>query len=117
MTKDDDDELARLNAAVDAALAARTAFLDSKMAQYAVAQVGEYVYDLSLGRKLGKVTRHYRYWTSQNVLYDRHLLIDYDFQADPDIPFVDNTSRQNVIVGSHAQYIQHLEATLRSARK
>lgn len=76
LSDDDRAELDRLNAAVDAAIEARTRWLDAKMEQYAPVKVGETLYDLETGEMLGKVTDYYRYQAGQNKLYDTSLSID-----------------------------------------
>ena len=53
-------ELAELQAKLDAALAARTKWMDDHMADFAVVPVGEDLYDLSTGNRLGRVTELYR---------------------------------------------------------
>lgn len=73
-------ELFELQAKLDAAQAARTAWMDEHMKDFAKVQVGEDLYDLMTGNRLGRVTRHYRYWAMRDPRYDTSMHIDYEFK-------------------------------------
>lgn len=90
MTKALDAELALHNQAVDAAVANRKAWMDGHMKDYAKFQVGDEIYERESGRKLGVVTELYRYWGTNNALYDTSMSIEYKFSADG--RYIDNTS-------------------------
>ena len=62
------------------------------MAEYAKVQIGDDIFDLSTGIKLGTVSRLYRYWTKQNKLLDCTLSIEYEYNTGGNC--YDNTSRQ-----------------------
>lgn len=85
-------ELDALNAEVQAVLAKRKAWMDAHMAEFARVPVGEEIYDLKTGQKLGTVTKHYRYWDEQqNPLYDTSMSVECEFEVRPNT--YDNTSR------------------------
>ena len=88
-------ELAYLNAEVDAVLAKRKAWMDEHMKDFAKVQIGEDIYDLRTNRKLGVVTEHYRYWDDHhNPLHDNSMSVECTYQPSPHEKFFDNTSRQ-----------------------
>lgn len=115
-TDDLDTELAALNAEVDAALAKRKSWMDEHMKDYAKAQVGEELYDLSKMRLLGTVTELYRYQSNQNPLYDTHMSVHYKYvpagyQRAGYGNIIDNTSRQSMVsVGNADAYKKRLES-------
>ena len=87
-------ELGDLNKEVNTVLAKRKAWMDANMALFAKVQIGEPIFDLDIGRKLGVVSRHYRYWDAQrNPLYDTGMDIACEYETSPMI--FDNTSRQS----------------------
>jgi hypothetical protein len=83
--------LDQLNKAVDDAIATRKKWMDDHMVDYAKFQVGDEIYDGDTGRRLGVVTRLYRYHADRNPLLDRHMSIDYEFCVGKNM--FDNTSR------------------------
>jgi hypothetical protein len=91
MTDEDAKQLALLNEAVTAALTARTTWLDDHMAKYADFDIGEDLYDLDTGKRLGTVCGYYRYQRGHNLLHDTHMNIDYELHVHDSI--YDNTSR------------------------
>jgi hypothetical protein len=93
----DNNRLDELNASVDGAIQARTDWLDQKMAQYAKVQVGEEIYNIDTGQRLGVVSKHYRYQAGQNKLFDTRLSISYEYETSSGC--FDNTSRQGIPVG------------------
>ena len=80
MKPEDEKKLSELNKAVDDALSARTKWLDEKMEEYAGIKVGEDIYDLRTGMRLGTVSKLYRYWAGQNPLFDTALNINYEYR-------------------------------------
>lgn len=93
LTDAEQAELAALTAAVAAAIAARRDWLDTKMAECSSLQVGDDIYDLRAGRRLGKITRLYRYWRDRDDgVRDVHLDTEYEYETAPGCR--DNTSRQ-----------------------
>lgn len=110
LTPEEQGELDALNAAVEDAVARRTAWLDAKMVEVARFKVGDTVYDLATGSQLGVVSEIYRYH-ARNPPYDRYCYVDYQFQTSPNC--YDNTSRQpGLRVGSLAEVIEEQEARL-----
>lgn len=89
----DKAELENLNAALAAAIGARRDWLDVKMREYSELQVGDDIYDVRSGRKLGVVSQLYRYWRDRDdgVRDDSHYC-DYKYETSPRC--FDNTSRQ-----------------------
>ena len=93
LTPDEQAELDQLNAAVTAAIARRRSWLDEKMAEKSDLQVGDPIYHLESGRRLGTVSRLYRYWRdSDGGMRDRSLSIEYEYEESPGI--FNNTSCQ-----------------------
>jgi hypothetical protein len=76
-----DEELQRLNQAVEDAVKARTAWMDAHMPDYAVVQVGEELYDREY-RLRGIVSRHYRYHgDGRDWRYDTSMSISYEYKT------------------------------------
>lgn len=95
-------ELAVLNSEVSAVLAKRKAWMDAHMVDFARVQVGDDIYNLQTGSKLGTVSRHYRYWDAQqNPLYDTAMDVCYEYHTGNNC--FDNTSRQTILVGTQAE--------------
>lgn len=92
LTDDESAELQALNDAVTKAIAARCDWLDTKMDEVSSLHVGDDIYDLKSGRKLGKVVALYRYWSGRNDLLDNGVSCDYNYETAPNC--YDNTSRQ-----------------------
>ena len=88
-------DLAVFNEKVTAVLAERKSWMDAHMADFAKVPIGEEIYNLDTGQLLGVVSKHYRYWDSQqNPLYDTTMDICCEYQTQPDVLNFDNTSRQ-----------------------
>lgn len=93
LTEDEEQELAGLNAAVSAAIEARSLWLDAKMHECSQLQVGDDIYDLDKGRRLGKVSELYRFWRDRDEgVRDTYAYCDYKYETSPRC--FDNTSRQ-----------------------
>jgi len=113
LTDDEKGELAGLNAAVTAAIEARSAWLDAKMAECSRLQVGDDIYDLRSGVRLGKVSGLYRFWADRDDgIRDTSAHCDYEYETSPRC--FDNTSRQMRSFGTREDAISHAEA--RTAR-
>lgn len=111
LSPEDEAELERLNAAVTAALDARTAWLDRKMAEYATIPIGGEIWDVKRGVRLGVVTEHYRYRSSP--LSDKSLNIDYRYLREGTPNSYDNTSSQpECRFGTADDARRHAEAQL-----
>ncbi len=104
-----DADLAALNAAVTAALKARRDWMDAHMQDYARYQVGEEIFDMATGRRLGVVSELYRYQSDQNPFYDTHMSVDYQYNKGGNC--FDNTSRQ---IGLSIGNAEELAAKLKS---
>lgn len=81
-----------MNKAVADAIAARTMWLDAKMVETSELKIGDDIYDIRSGKKLGVITGLYRYQARQNRLLDTSIYCDYEYQTEPGI--IDNTSSQ-----------------------
>ncbi|WP_131726071.1 hypothetical protein [Mycobacteroides abscessus] len=76
-------ELEALNAAVQAAIDARREWLDAKMRETSKLQVGDDIYDVQSGEKLGVVSGLYRYHAGRDDLYDTYVECDYQYETRP----------------------------------
>jgi hypothetical protein len=93
LTEDEKNELADLTAAVTAAIEARRNWLDAKMHEISRLQVGDDIYDLDSGAKLGTVSELYRYWRDRDDgVRDTDAYCSYRYVTSPGCS--DNTSRQ-----------------------
>lgn len=114
-----DAELAEHNKAVAIVLGSRKAWMDAHMADYARFQIGDEIYDLTTGSKLGTVTEHYRYWAS-DPRFDDNMSIYYrykTYQPFGGYELIDNTSRQTgVMFGTKADVERYLGSRLASLR-
>ena len=108
MNDKDKQELDGLNTAVDLATEERTKWLDDKMPEYADIAIGEDIYDISSGRRLGTVSRHYRYHAG-DLRFDTELSINYEYETSKNC--FDNTSRQIVLnYGTKNQASKYLDS-------
>lgn len=80
LTEDEKGELAGLTAAVSAAIEARRDWLDAKMHETSSLQVGDDIYDVRSGRRLGAVSKLYRYWRGRDDLLDKSACCDYEYR-------------------------------------
>lgn len=116
LTEDEKAELNSLNAAVTAAIEKRRAWLDAKMYETSRLKVGDDIYDLHSGRRLGRVSELYRYHTDRNDLYDTSVHCDYKYETGR-LCF-DNTSRQpGLSFGTRQDAVAHAEAHLAQLRR
>lgn len=81
MTENDQAELDALNKAVDDAICTRREWLDKKMHEYSKLKVGDDIYDLNKGIKVGVVSKLYRYWTGKDDLRDDSLDTNYEYDT------------------------------------
>ena len=109
-------ELDRLNAEVKTAIAKRERWMDAHMPDYAKYQVGEAIYDMRSGARLGVVSRLYRYWGGRDPQYDVSMVIDYEFKTPQG--FYDNTSRHagGLWIGTAQELTAYHESQARVAR-
>jgi len=84
-------EVKRLTVAINAAIEARTSYMDANMEKFTNVKPGEDIYDINSGRRLGKVSGLYRYWGG-NPEYDTSMDINVRYEISPHC--YDNTSRQ-----------------------
>lgn len=108
-------ELDSLNAAVDAALRARRNWLDAKMAERSPLKVGDLLYELETGQRLGRIVTLYRiHRNAHEGVYDTSPSFDYIFEAASSNCY-DNTSRQpGSSFGSREEAILRMEQRLRA---
>ena len=93
LTDDEKAELEELNEAVTNAIETRRRWLDEKMVETSVLQVGDGIYDLDTGSRVGTVTRLYRVNAkNHNGIYDTSVSCYYEYEKAP--RSFDNTSRQ-----------------------
>jgi hypothetical protein len=96
LTDDEKNELKNLNDAVSAAIEARRDWLDVKMHECSRLKIGDDIYDIHKGIRLGTVARLYRYWSGRNDLLDKSVDCDCEYQTSSNC--FDNTSRQTGIL-------------------
>jgi hypothetical protein len=93
LTDEEMDDLQVLNAAVKAAIKSRSAWLDAKMHECSRLQVGDDIYDVDKGIRLGVVTELYRFWRDRDDgIRDDTARCDYEYMTASG--YRDNTSRQ-----------------------
>lgn len=93
LTDDEKAELDALNEAVTNAIETRSRWLDAKMVETSCLQVGDGIYDLDTGSRVGTVTRLYRVSAkNHNGIYDTSVSCYYEYEKAP--RSFDNTSRQ-----------------------
>jgi len=107
-----DAELEIINAEVDVVLAKRKAWMDAHMGDYAKYQIGDVIYDLKTGEKLGCITRHYRYQASHAPFFDTTMSIEYEFETP--LGCLDNTSRHHgwIMFGNIGQLLEYQKSEL-----
>lgn len=114
LTLPEQAELAALNDGVSEAIAKRKAWLDDKMAETSKLQVGDDIYNLRSGRKVGVVSELYRYRT--NDLYDTSHYCEYRYESSPNC--FDNTSRQSgSSFGTKEDALRHAERHVERLRQ
>ena len=101
ISEEDKATLARLNKAVDFAIAARSEWLGAKVKEYATLKEGDEVYRLSNGEYMGVIVGHYRYYEGGNPEYDTSISIEYKFRTPSGV--IDNTSRQYITLVTKKQ--------------
>lgn len=112
LTEEERIELATLTDAVHAALRARTDWLDAKMVETSELQVGDDIYNLRTGRKVGVVAELYRYWRDRNDLLDDNVGCSYRYETGyVGSRCFDNTSRQYDSFGTREQALVRAEFT------
>lgn len=104
--------LNELNNEVAVVLAKRRAWMDAHMAEFAKVPIGEDIYDLDTGQRLGKVIKHYRYWADRDPCHDTSMDVHCEYNTHGNC--YDNTSRQpGRWLGSRAHLERKTEADLR----
>lgn len=110
------EQLAALNAEVDAALKKRRDWMDAHMPECSAVKVGEDIWDIDRGVYLGVVTKLYRYWADRDPRYDTQMSIEAEYREYPNRGYYDNTSRQtSVNFGSREEARSRLEARAKAA--
>ena len=79
VSQEDEEMLKSLNDAVDLACKARKKWLDDNMAKYSDLQIGDDVYDIQKGIKVGTVTAICR-WHSDDIRFDNSLSSYVEFE-------------------------------------
>lgn len=90
------EELKALNAEFFVAMEKRKAWMDAHMTDFARYQVGDEIFAMSNGARLGVVSKLYRYWGSDNrdPQYDTEMNIEYEYCTGNNC--YDNTSRRPI---------------------
>ncbi len=113
-------ELKRLNEAVQEAIRLRQVWMDAHMDDYAELHVGDDIYDLNSGRKLGVVTELYRpTWGSPGPRETESMRVYYKYKTGEHggAIFIDNTSRQmDLYAGTHEEAVTMQESRLRAVK-
>lgn len=117
LTDSEQRELDTLNAAVSSAIVARRAWLDVKMVECSYLQVGDDIYDVTNGTRLGVVTKLGRFWRdSDEGVRDTSAHCYYEYQTSPN--GFDNTSRQSGrLFGTRDDALRHAEMRIARMRK
>ena len=114
-------ELEALNSEVTAVLAKRSSWMDAHMEDFARFKIGDEIYDMDSGRRLGIVSKLYRYWGGdRNPLDDTSLSIEYEYRTDGFLGgngFYDNTSRQSISIGTAQELADRLKARAEYAQR
>jgi hypothetical protein len=107
-------ELAALNAAVDAAVKARTEWMDAHMEAVSSVKVGDELYHRDTGRMVGVVTRLYRYHGDQkDWRYDTSMSVEAEYLMTGMPNCYDNTSRQPYEIGTKEDALARAESMAR----
>lgn len=108
-------EIDALNQAVTDAIEKRKKWLDAKMVETSRLKVGDDIYDIESGDKIGIVSGLYRYDDEENPLYDTSYRCDYEYEVRKNC--FDNTSSQiGLLYGTKedaARYHENMAAMLR----
>jgi len=100
LTKDEEAELAALNNAVKNAIAKRREWLDAKMVEASSLKIGDDIYDVNRGCRLGTVRKMYRYWRDKDEgVRDTRLSVEYEFEV-YDKCYSNTSSRPELWYGS-----------------
>lgn len=112
-----DAEMKRLNQAVDDAVAARTTWMDAHMADYARHRLGDVLYNLENGQRVGVVSSLYRFH-ADDQRFDRSMSVDYRIQVDDYGTCFDSTSSQPLRrLGTVDELAADLERRAAAARR
>jgi hypothetical protein len=117
LTGEEQHELDALNAAVADAITARRNWLDAKIRETSQLQVGDDIYDVTSGQKVGRVTGLYRFWRDRDdgIRDDSHYC-EYEYEVAPGCR--DNTSRQSGrSFGTQEDALTRLEARVARLRR
>ncbi|SKM39433.1 Uncharacterised protein [Mycobacteroides abscessus subsp. massiliense] len=102
-------ELEALNAAVQAAIDTRREWLDAKMRETLKLQVGDAIYDVQTGEKLGVVSGLYRYHAGRDDLYDTYVECDYQYETRPGC-FGNTSSQGGRVFGTREDAAAHAKS-------
>ena len=93
-------ELAVLNAEFFAAMAKRKTWMDAHMEDFARFKVGDEIFEIHSGKRLGVISKLYRYWGSnhRDPQYDTTMNIAYEYHTGNNC--FDNTSRRPISIGT-----------------
>ena len=108
----DRSELDHLNYEVEAALRRRREWLDERMGALSPLRVGDEIYDVDRGERLGIVTEIYRRFAARHHgIYDSDLVIEYEYLTDSgSLRHGDSPQVKGIALGPRA------EAATRAAR-
>ena len=101
------EELKVLNEKFFAAMAERKAWMDAHMADFARYQVGDAIFEFSTGKRLGVISKLYRYWGADNrdPQYDHTMNIEYEYHTGNNC--YDNTSRRPIHIATKQELLDY----------
>lgn len=93
-------ELDKLNAEWQEITDRRKKWMDDHMGDFAKFKIGDEIFDMATGTRLGIISRLYRYWgePSRDPQYDHAMNINYEYCTGNNC--FDNTSRRPIMIGT-----------------
>lgn len=111
MTKTEKEKLQKYIDDIEQAIKAKTEYLDSLMVKYASLKIGEELFDLTTGEKLGNVKRLYRFNGGLDYRYDYSCECNYEYVTKHGE--IKNTSSQpRLIYGSKKEALEMVKNKL-----
>lgn len=108
MTPEEKQHLEHLNHEVKQALSNRRKWLDQNMHDRSPLKPGDDIYDVDTGRKLGVVSKLYRYHQDRHEgIYDDHSSLDFEYETSH--RGFSNTSSQYGMFGSKEEAARRME--------
>lgn len=114
LTESEKSELDILNKAVDDSVMRRKLWLDAKMLEVASLKVGDDIYNIATGQRLGVVSGIYRCHEGDQR-YDTGVSVNYQYCVGNNCH--DNTSRQFIRVGTKDDAIAYHKGVIASMER